>query len=59
MSTTQRVCPSCKGLTPSSRTSCAHCGRRFRNEMAWKIPLIVLLFVLAIAASVLIELEPW
>ena len=35
---------------------CWNCGAKFKSEMAWKIPLIILIFVLAITLSVVIKL---
>lgn len=53
---TQRVCTTCKSLTPASETACAHCGVPFRSDLRWKVPLIVVLFLVAFAISVAIEL---
>lgn len=51
----QRVCPTCQRLSPGDAPACAQCGVRFRNEMAWKLPLIVLLFVAAFLLSVWLQ----
>ena len=51
----QRVCASCKQLSPKTDPACAHCGTTFRSDMRWKIPLIVLLFVLAFVVSIWLQ----
>jgi hypothetical protein len=34
-------------MTPTAEAVCCHCGARARSDLAWKIPLIVALFILA------------
>lgn len=51
----RKVCPACNELTPSSEPACAHCGAAFRSELAWKVPVIVLMFVLAFVLSLWIR----
>lgn len=53
---TQRVCTACRNLTPATEPACSQCGAPFRSDLRWKVPLIVLLFALALAISVAIEL---
>ena len=53
----QRVCGSCRELTPRGAPACAACGEPFRSALRWKVPLIALLFVLALAVSLAIELR--
>ena len=52
----RRVCAGCRRQTPTIEPVCMHCQRAPANEMAWKIPVIVLLFVVAFAISVAIAL---
>jgi hypothetical protein len=43
-------------MVPSSERVCPKCGAAFRSDMSWKIPLIILLFLLAFVVSVLLAL---
>jgi hypothetical protein len=43
-------------MVPSSEPACPKCGAAFRSDLRWKIPLIVLLFLLAFVISVLLAL---
>ena len=43
-------------MVQSSERVCPNCGAAFRSDMSWKIPLIVLLFVLAFVISILLAL---
>jgi hypothetical protein len=51
----RRPCPHCRQMVPSNEPRCWNCGTQFRNEMWWKIPLIVLIFVIAIILSLIIR----
>jgi RNA polymerase subunit RPABC4/transcription elongation factor Spt4 len=52
----RRVCDDCKKITPSGEPICCHCGKRFRTELAWKIPAIIVMFVVAAVLSVVIRI---
>lgn len=52
----RRSCPGCGKMTPSGDPSCCHCRRAFASELAWKVPLIVAIFVAAIVLSVVLRL---
>ena len=52
----RRPCPHCRQMVPSNEPRCWNCGTQFRNEMWWKIPLIILLFVIAIIIGIVIRL---
>ena len=52
----RRLCPTCGKMTPSTEPKCWNCGTKLPSDLSWKIPLIVLLFVLALVASILISL---
>jgi hypothetical protein len=41
-------------MTPTSEPACCHCGARARSELAWKIPVIVALFVAAFILSIVV-----
>jgi hypothetical protein len=43
-------------MAPSGERVCRYCGAAFRSDLRWKIPLIVLLFLLAFVISVLLAL---
>lgn len=43
-------------MVPSSERVCPNCGAAFRSDLNWKIPLIVLLFVLAFVISILLAM---
>lgn len=51
----RRMCPACHKFTPSAEPSCCHCRRSFGSELAWKVPLIVAMFVAAVTVSVLLR----
>jgi RNA polymerase subunit RPABC4/transcription elongation factor Spt4 len=42
-----RVCSHCGQQTPGDQKVCASCGRAQSNDMWWKVPLIILLFLIA------------
>jgi len=52
----RRACPKCHKMSPFGEATCCHCGHEFRNEMRWKIPAIIVMFVAATAAAVAVEL---
>ena len=52
----RQVCRACGGLTPKSEPDCSHCGARQVNELVRKVPLIVVIFAVAIALSVALRL---
>ncbi len=53
----RRVCAKCKKMTPVAEPQCSHCGQTFRNELRWKIPVIMIMFVVAIGVSVAVRLN--
>lgn len=54
ISATRRICANCSKMTPTVEKVCCHCGTPIANELAWKIPLIVFMFVVAFVVSFLI-----
>ena len=52
----RRPCGRCRQMVPSSERVCPKCGAAFRSDMSWKIPLIILLFLLAFVVSILLAL---
>ncbi|MCA9185592.1 MAG: hypothetical protein R3E01_29490 [Pirellulaceae bacterium] len=46
------VCPQCEQFNPVGASRCRHCGSTFVNELTWKIPVIVLIFLAAIALGI-------
>ncbi len=51
----RRVCSRCKKNTPSAEKTCMHCGVGATSDLGWKIPLIVVLFLLAFAVAVAVR----
>jgi RNA polymerase subunit RPABC4/transcription elongation factor Spt4 len=47
----RRVCSQCGRITPSNELACLACHKHFPNEMAWKVPLIIVLFIVSIIVS--------
>ena len=50
-----RVCPRCKQQTPGDQKACAACGYVPSSDLWWKVPLIVLLFLIAFGLAVAIR----
>lgn len=48
----RRPCGKCGSMAPSCDRGCWNCGAGFKSDLWWKVPLIVLLFLLAFAISV-------
>ena len=53
----RRPCSQCRQMVPSNEPRCWNCGTQFRSEMWWKIPLIILLFIIATIISIMIRLS--
>jgi len=34
-------------MTPKDEPACCRCGRRFANELSWKIPVVIAAIILA------------
>jgi len=51
----RRVCARCQKQTPTAEKACMHCGGAAGSELAWKVPLIIVLFVVAIAIAVALQ----
>jgi len=49
------MCPACRKFTPSTEPNCCHCKQSFGSELAWKVPLIIGICVLALIVSVLLQ----
>jgi hypothetical protein len=39
-------------MTPLNEAACSHCGQAIRCELRWKVPVIILMFAVAIGVSV-------
>jgi hypothetical protein len=50
----RRVCPKCGRMTPSAEAACLGCARHFPNDLAWKIPVIIAVFVAAFIITLII-----
>ena len=51
----RRVCSNCSKMTPSAEPPCMHCGTERGSELSWKIPVIVAIFVVALALAVALQ----
>lgn len=51
----RRPCPHCKRMALTTEPVCWSCGLKFKSDLNWKIPVIILMFVLAIVLSILIR----
>ena len=47
-----RVCTRCKQQTPGAQKACAACGFVPTSDLLWKVPLIVVLFLVAFALAI-------
>ena len=46
----RRQCQGCQQMTPVGEPPCMHCGAHAKNDVVWKLPLLLLVaLVLAIA----------
>ena len=52
----RRVCTSCQKMTPTAERGCVHCKAAPTSELAWKVPVIVALFVGALILSVVVAI---
>ncbi len=52
----RQVCRSCRQMTPKNEPECSHCGARQVNELARKVPMIIAIFAVTIALSVVLRL---
>jgi predicted amidophosphoribosyltransferase len=50
----RRICPDCKRMTPKNEARCCHCAHVFGNELSWKIPVVILVIILATALQFLL-----
>jgi predicted amidophosphoribosyltransferase len=53
----RRICAACKNMTPTAEPACCHCGARAASELAWKIPVIVALFMAALILTILLNMS--
>ena len=51
----RRPCNRCQRMVPTYEPVCWNCGSKFKSDLNWKIPVIILIFVLAIVLSILIR----
>jgi hypothetical protein len=42
-------------MSPSEEPDCCRCGERRKNELRWKVPLVIALFVLAFAIAIVVS----
>jgi RNA polymerase subunit RPABC4/transcription elongation factor Spt4 len=51
----RRICPACKRMTPKDEKLCCHCAHKFTHELSWKIPVIIVVIIVATALQFLIR----
>lgn len=47
-------CKICRMIVPNSETHCWHCGAPVRSELRWKLPVIILVFVIVMLINAII-----
>ena len=54
----RRLCGNkqCGRMTPKAEKACVHCGQNTKSELRWKIPVIILLFVLAFGIALVVAI---
>lgn len=52
----RKACSKCGKFMPSDDRSCCHCGASQVSELAWKVPVIIGLFVVATIVSVVLAM---
>jgi predicted amidophosphoribosyltransferase len=53
----RKICSACGKMTPKKEDYCCHCRKKFRSDLAWKIPIIILLFLLVLVISILVNMN--
>jgi hypothetical protein len=51
----RRVCKNCHKQTPTAEPRCMHCQVAAGSDMSWKVPLIIVMFVLAFVLAVALQ----
>lgn len=49
------VCSECGKMTPEAEDQCSHCGAQQTSDLAWKVPVIILLFVAAFVLAFVVQ----
>jgi hypothetical protein len=52
----RKVCKTCGKMVPSADKTCWNCRAVFTSELAWKIPVIILIFAAAFALAIVLQL---
>lgn len=48
----RRICSKCGRMTPSAEPACMSCGKRYTSDLAWKIPVIIVMFIVVLIISI-------
>ncbi|HLX00429.1 MAG TPA: hypothetical protein VKR82_17455 [Candidatus Acidoferrales bacterium] len=48
----RRICSKCGRFTPSAEPACMSCGKRYTSDLAWKIPVIIVMFIVVLIISI-------
>jgi hypothetical protein len=52
----RRKCKKCDKMSPHAEEICCHCRTAFGSELAWKIPLIIAMFVAAFILTIIVNI---
>jgi len=52
----RRICGHCQKQTPTNEPKCMHCQFTPGSELSWKVPVIVLMFIVAFVLAVALQL---
>lgn len=52
----RRVCASCQKMTPTVERACVHCKAVASSELAWKVPVIIAMFVGVFLLSIVVAI---
>jgi hypothetical protein len=48
----RRICSKCGRITPSAEPACMSCGKHYTSDLAWKIPVIIVMFIVVVIISI-------
>ena len=51
----RRICAHCKKQTPTNEPKCMHCQVAAGSELGWKVPVIVLMFIVAFIIAIAVQ----
>jgi hypothetical protein len=48
----RRICSKCGRITPSAEPACMSCGKHYTSDLTWKIPVIIVMFIVVVIISI-------